>query len=204
MINTDKHNKLFSSECTFIIGAVRIEDIPPTHHPEFAFIGRSNVGKSSLINALTKRNSLARTSQTPGCTRQINFFTLGDTLNLVDLPGYGYAKRDKQEKAGWSRLIHLYLRGRAHLKTAFLLMDARHPIKPDDIATMEYLDDHATPYQIVLTKSDKASAENIAINIEKLKLRIKKNPACYPEIIVSSANDKTGIDEIRDRMVNLL
>lgn len=204
MINIEKHNKLFSAECNFIIGAMTIEVIPPTKHPEFAFIGRSNVGKSSLINALVNRNSLARTSQTPGCTRQINFFNLGDTINLVDLPGYGYAKRNKAEKASWSDLIHKYLRGRQLLQTAFLLMDSRHEIKPDDIATMTYLDDHATPYQIVLTKIDKATPSELKTKIEKLTAIQKKHAACYPEIIPTSSTTKQGIELIRERIINMI
>lgn len=204
MFNLEQHNKLFSSECKFIIGATKVADIPPTEFPEFAFVGKSNVGKSSLINALVNRNSLARTSQTPGCTRQVNFFNLGEKLNLVDLPGYGYAKRGKAEKASWGQLIHQYLRGRRQLRIAFLLMDSRHDIRPDDIDTMKYLDDHATLYQIILTKADKAKASDIEKKISKLKALIKKHPACFPEIIACSSVSKDGIDMLRERVIELM
>jgi GTP-binding protein len=194
--------KIFSGSCDFVIGAMSIDAIPPTNLPEVAFIGRSNVGKSSLINALTNRNSLARVSQTPGCTRQINFFNLGEKLYLVDMPGYGYAKRDKQEKAQWKDLIYYYLTGRQQLKRAYVLIDARHPLKKDDVTTMKYLDDYAISYQLVLTKADKTSKKELQENIEALKEAIKPHPACHPEVLVTSSDDKTGIDTLRIEIMN--
>ncbi len=189
--------KLFSGSCDFVIGAMSLESIPPTSLPEVAFIGRSNVGKSSLINALTNRKSLARVSQTPGCTRQINFFDLVDRIYLVDMPGYGYAKRDKKEKAKWKDLIYYYLTGRQQLKRVYLLIDSRHPLKQDDITTMKYLDDAAVSYQVVLTKADKTPKKDLEENIENIIQKIKSHAACHPEILVTSSESKLGIDDLR-------
>ncbi len=189
--------KLFSGSCDFVIGAMSLESIPPTSLPEVAFIGRSNVGKSSLINALTNRKSLARVSQTPGCTRQINFFNLGEKVYLVDMPGYGYAKRDKSEKAKWKDLIYYYLTGRQQLKRAYLLIDSRHPLKKDDTDTMKYLDDAAVSYQVVLTKADKPSKKELDENIKAVSEKIKEHAACHPEILFTSSEEKIGIDDLR-------
>ncbi|MEX1060691.1 MAG: ribosome biogenesis GTP-binding protein YihA/YsxC, partial [Methyloceanibacter sp.] len=152
-----KGEALFKGACTFVKGVVRIEDLPKDGRPEIAFAGRSNVGKSSLINALTGRTSLARVSVTPGRTRELNFFTIGKNaaLYLVDMPGYGYARASKAAIKGWTRLIGDYLKGRRELKRVFLLIDARHGIKPNDEETMKLLDEAAVSYQVVLTKADK-------------------------------------------------
>jgi GTP-binding protein len=178
---------------------VRIDDLPQDGRPEIAFAGRSNVGKSSLINALTGRTSLARVSVTPGRTRELNYFTLGKegALYLVDMPGYGYARASKSAIKGWTRLIRDYLKGRRELKRVFLLIDARHGIKPSDEETMELLDEAAVSYQVVLTKADKPKASELAAVQAKVKSDVAKHPAAYPEILTTSARMGSGIPELR-------
>ena len=190
---------LFKGPCTFVKGVVRIDDLPKDGRPEIAFAGRSNVGKSSLINALTGRTSLARVSVTPGRTRELNFFSLGRDapLYLVDMPGYGYAKASKSEVKGWTRLIQDYLKGRRELKRVFLLIDARHGIKPNDNETMKMLDEAAVSYQVVLTKADKPKASELAALQEKIARDLAKHPAAYPVILTTSARMGSGIDELR-------
>lgn len=196
---------LFKGLCTFVMGVVRIDDLPKDGRPEVAFAGRSNVGKSSLINALTGRTSLARVSVTPGRTRELNFFSLGKdgALYLVDMPGYGYAKASKSEVKGWARLIHDYLKGRRELKRVFLLIDARHGIKPNDTETMKMLDEAAVSYQVVLTKADKPKASELAALKEKIARDLAKHPAAYPEIVTTSARMGSGIDELRAAVASL-
>lgn len=196
---------LFKGLCTFVMGVVRIDDLPKDGCPEVAFAGRSNVGKSSLINALTGRTSLARVSVTPGRTRELNFFSLGKdgALYLVDMPGYGYAKASKSEVKDWARLIHDYLKGRRELKRVFLLIDARHGIKPNDTETMKMLDQAAVSYQVVLTKADKPKASELAALKEKIARDLAKHPAAYPEIVTTSARMGSGIDELRAAVASL-
>ena len=186
---------LFKGPCTFVKGVVRIADLPNDGTPEIAFAGRSNVGKSSLINALTGRTSLARVSVTPGRTRELNFFTLGKdaALYLVDMPGYGYAKASKAQVKGWTRLIGEYLKGRRELKRVFLLIDARHGIKPNDEETMKLLDEAAVSYQAVLTKADKPKASELAAVQAKIASALAKHPAAYPQLITTSARLGSGI-----------
>jgi GTP-binding protein len=191
-------NKIFSSTCNFIIGAAEVHDIPASNIPEVAFIGRSNVGKSSLINVLVNRVNLSRISQTPGRTKQINFFNLGDFLYLVDLPGYGYAKISKSERKSWDKLIYSYLKGSTNLKRVFLLIDARCEIKSSDLQTMKFLDDCAVSYQLVLTKSDKIKETLLENVILQLKSIGAKHAACHPEIIFTSSKSKIGIDKLRE------
>ncbi len=190
---------LFRGPCTFIKGVVRIDDLPKDGRPEIAFAGRSNVGKSSLINALTGRTNLARVSVTPGRTREINFFSVGKDglFYLVDMPGYGYAKAAKSQVKGWTRLIHDYLRGRRELKRVFLLVDARHGIKPNDRETMALLDEAAVSYQVVLTKADKPKASELASLQDRIARDLAKHPAAYPEIITTSARMGSGLEELR-------
>jgi GTP-binding protein len=190
---------LFKGPCTFVKGVVRIDDLPKDGRPEIAFAGRSNVGKSSLINALTGRTSLARVSVTPGRTRELNFFSLGRDapLYLVDMPGYGYAKASKAEVKGWTRLIQDYLKGRRELKRVFLLIDARHGIKPNDNETMKLLDEAAVSYQVVLTKADKPKASELAALQEKIARDLARHPAAYPVILTTSARMGSGTDELR-------
>ncbi len=194
--------KLFAGTCDFFAGAAKPWQIPESELPEFAFIGRSNVGKSSLINTLTNRKSLARVSQNPGCTKQINFFRLGDVLSLVDLPGYGYAKISNEDRYNWDNLIHQYLRGRTQLKRVFLLIDSRHELKDIDIKTMAFLDDYAISYQIVLTKIDKSE---ILHDIIAHLTRISTNHgACHPVIIPTSSSLKSGIDTLQNEILSLI
>jgi GTP-binding protein len=197
---------LFKQPCTFVKGVVRIDDLPKDGRPEIAFAGRSNVGKSSLINALTGRTSLARVSVTPGRTRELNFFTLGkdDEVYLVDMPGYGYARASKAAVKGWTRLIGDYLKGRRELKRVFLLIDARHGIKPNDTETMKLLDEAAVSYQVVLTKADKPKASELAATEAKVAKELAKHPAAYPQILTTSSRFGGGMDELRAAVARLL
>ena len=194
-----KGDALFKGPCIFVKGVVGIEGLPKDGRPEIAFAGRSNVGKSSLINALTGRTSLARVSVTPGRTRELNFFTLGKNaaLYLVDMPGYGYARASKSAIKGWTRLIGEYLKGRRELKRVFLLIDARRGIKPNDEETMKLLDEAAVSYQVVLTKADKPKATELADIQAKVASTLAKHPAAYPQILTTSARMGSGIKELR-------
>src|SRR6478735_1255062 len=196
---------LCKAPCTFVKGVVRIDDLPRDGRPEIAFAGRSNVGKSSLINALTGRTSLARVSVTPGRTRELNFFSLGKdgALYLVDMPGYGYAKASKAAVKGWTRLIRDYLKGRRELKRVFLLIDARHGIKPNDRETMTLLDEAAVSYQAVLTKADKPKATERQAIIAKVSSELAERPAAFPQVIVTSARMGEGINELRAAVAQL-
>jgi GTP-binding protein len=190
---------LFKGPCTFIKGVVAIDGLPREGKPEVAFAGRSNVGKSTLINALTGRKSLARVSVTPGRTRELNFFTLGKNgqLLLVDMPGYGYARASKAEVKGWTQLIRDYVKGRRELKRVFLLIDARHGLKESDRETMTLMDEAAVSYQGVLTKSDKPKAAELATVEAKVAAELAKRPADFPQLIVTSARTGAGIPELR-------
>jgi GTP-binding protein len=194
---------LFAKECTFVMGVARIDDLPADELPEIAFAGRSNVGKSSLINALTGRKTLARTSNTPGRTQQLNFFNLGGRLTIVDLPGYGYAKAPKGEVDRWNRLIRKYLKGRVGLRRLCVLIDARHGLKVSDRQVMDMLDEAAVVYQIVLTKTDKVKAADRAIRREEITAEIRKRPAANPEIMATSAVKGVGIPELRAALTEL-
>lgn len=195
--------KLFAGACDFTAGAMTAEQLPPPGLAEVAFAGRSNVGKSSLINALTGRKALARTSQTPGRTQQINFFDLGRRLVLADLPGYGYARASKGKVRAWTNLVMLYLKGRPCLRRVLLLIDARRGIGDSDREVMAQLDDAAVNYQLVLTKADKAKAEELATLTRKISLEIAKRPAAHPDLVVTSAQASTGIAELRALIAGL-
>jgi len=195
---------LFAQECTFIAGADKMEILPPPSLPEIAFAGRSNVGKSSLINALLNRNSLARISHTPGRTQQLNFFNLGGRLYIVDMPGYGYAAVSKAKIKIWSHLIQDYLKGRVPLKRIFLLIDSRHGFKVTDDAVMEELDKAAVSYQIVLTKSDKSTPEHLTALIETITEALKKHPAAFPNPLLTSSHTKDGLDPLRQTIAELV
>ena len=194
---------LFAQRCDFLLGVKQEAQLPPARLPEVAFAGRSNVGKSSLINALTGRKSLARTSNSPGRTREINYFDLGGRLMLVDLPGYGYARAAKSEVKAWNRLILDYLRGRANLKRVCLLIDARHGLKANDVPVMAELDKAAVSYQVVLTKADKLKPAERTDLIERVTAELKRRPAAHPEIIASSAVKGIGMAELRAALAAL-
>jgi GTP-binding protein len=189
--------KLFARETKFMMGAVSIDGLPPADLPEVAFAGRSNVGKSSLINAVTGRTHLARASNEPGRTREVNFFLLDDRLRLVDLPGYGFARAAKGEVKKFQNLGRAYLRGRPNLKRAYLLIDARHGLKAVDEEAMEAFDTAAVSYQIVLTKADKLKAAEVAAVTDKTAKQIAKRPAAFPRVLATSSEKGTGIPELR-------
>ena len=200
--------KLFAGECDFIWAAAEATQLPPPDTPEIAFAGRSNVGKSSLLNALTNRKTLARTSHTPGRTRELNFFALGGgdsaKLRLVDMPGYGYAAASKEKAASWSRLIEDFLRGRARLARVFLLIDGRHGAKPIDIEMLYLLDRSAVSYQIVLTKQDEVKAAERAGRLAATLALIAKRPAAFPEVVFTSSLSGEGIGDLRAAIARLL
>jgi GTP-binding protein len=194
---------LFAAECAFVAGAATVDRLPGLALPEVAFAGRSNVGKSSLINALTGRNTLARTSNTPGRTQQINFFDLGGRLMLVDLPGYGYAQAAKTAIARWQGLIMDYLRGRPNLRRVCLLIDARHGLKATDREVMKTLDRAAVPYRVVLTKADKVGPRVLEETLAAVQAALKDHPAAMPEALASSAAKSYGVAEIRADLAQL-
>ena len=189
---------LFARDCQFLLGAAQLEQLPPTDLPEVAFAGRSNVGKSSLINALTGRHDLARASNEPGRTRELNLFLLDGRVRLVDLPGYGFARADKKTIARFQNLGRAYLRGRPNLKRVYLLIDARHGLKAADAEALDALDLAAVSYHIVLTKADKLRP---ASEIERVTAAtvaaIKKRPAAFPRVAVTSSSVGTGLAELR-------
>ncbi len=194
---------LFALPCLFVIGAARIDQAPDGALTEVGFGGRSNVGKSSLVNALTGRRTLAKTSNTPGRTQQLNFFDLGERLMLADLPGYGYAKAPKSTVERWTRLVNLYLRGRVSLRRVLLLIDARHGIKDVDRRVMSMLDKAAVSYQVILTKCDKLNPMPLEERIAATALELTKHSAAHPEVLATSARTGAGIPELRSALAAL-
>ena len=191
---------LFASDCEFIAAANNMKALPPVSLPEICFAGRSNVGKSSLINALTGRRVLARTSQTPGRTRQLIFFNLANRLQLVDLPGYGYAAASKKDIKAWTRLTRKFLAGRPSLKRVFLLIDSRRGVSRSDEDIMQVLDDAAVSWAVVLTKSDKLKPTPIDKIVKDTHAKINCHVAAYPEIFTTSSETKDGIGYLRAHM----
>lgn len=188
---------MFAGPVTFVKGVVAMSGLPPADRLEVCFAGRSNVGKSSLINALTGRKTLARASNTPGRTQEINYFALGDLRYMVDLPGYGYAEAPVAVVAKWQALLKQYLAGRQTLRRAFVLIDTRHGVKAVDEDILTLLDRSAVTYQAVLTKADKVSAADRDAVIEQVKGALGKHPAAYPEIVVTSSEKGDGIETLR-------
>ena len=193
---------LFAHPVNFLMGAAAIAGLPAPDLPEVAFAGRSNVGKSSLINALVGRHGLARASNEPGRTREVNFFLLDERLRLVDLPGYGFAKVSKGAAKNFQNLGRAYLRGRPNLKRVYLLIDARHGLKAVDGEALDALDLAAVSYQIVLTKADKASKGELAAVPEKTAAELVEHVAAHPEILLTSAVDRRGIPELRENLAD--
>lgn len=189
--------KLFAGPCDFVKGVVAMDGLPPADRLEVCFAGRSNVGKSSLINALTGRKGIARASNTPGRTQEINFFALGEAIYLVDLPGYGFAEAPKPVVEKWQALLRAYLAGRPTLRRAFLLIDARHGIKAVDEEIIRLLNRSAVTFQTVLTKADKPSKADLAAVIAATAAKLAKQPAAFPGIIVTSAETGDGLPALR-------
>jgi len=194
---------LFAKECNFLLGIDKLVQLPESSLPEIAFAGRSNVGKSSLINALTGRKALARTSNTPGRTQQLNFFDLGRRLILVDLPGYGYAKVSKTQVAAWTRTLKSFLRGRVALRRVCLLIDSRVGLKDLDRDMMEMLDAAAVVYQVVLTKVDKLKSDELETTMSTISNELAKRSAAHPMLALTSSSKSLGIRELRAGLASL-
>lgn len=196
---TERARKLFSGPVTFLKSAPALKFLPDPDVPEIAFCGRSNVGKSSLLNALTNRKAIARTSVTPGRTQELNFFDVGDPLQfrLVDMPGYGFAKAPLKTVEAWRRLVRDFLRGRVVLKRTLLLIDSRHGVKPVDAEMMKMLDEAAVGYRIVLTKADKIKASELADVTARTEAEARKHPAAFPLVHVTSSEKGMGIEDLR-------
>ncbi|MCW0232330.1 MAG: ribosome biogenesis GTP-binding protein YihA/YsxC [Ferrovibrio sp.] len=194
---------LFAGPCDFFAGAMTVPQLPPARGPEVAFAGRSNVGKSSLVNALCGRKALARTSNTPGRTQQLNFFDLGGVLSLVDLPGYGYSSVGKAKAAAWTETTRAYLKGRVELKRVCLLVDSRHGLKAGDEDIMTLLDKSAVIYQVVLTKADKTGSQELAAIKAATAETLKRHVAAHPIIRITSSETGAGIPELRAELAAL-
>lgn len=202
----ERGRRMFAGEWQFIWASPSIETLPPMGAVEVAFAGRSNVGKSSLINGLTGRNALARTSHTPGRTQELIFFEgpEGDRFRLVDMPGYGYAAASKVKIASWTSLIHNFLQGRATLKRIYVLIDSRHGFKDVDLDILKTLDKSAVSYQVVLTKSDQIKPAELQTRIAEMTRELAKHPAAYPQLLATSSRTGEGMPELRAAMIKLL
>ncbi len=200
----EKGNKLFSRPAHFLLSVADLSQLPNNDKKEVAFVGRSNVGKSTLINALFNNKNIARTSSTPGRTQQLNYFDLDNLLYLVDLPGYGYAKAPTLEVKKWQDMIFIYLKGRANLQRVFLLVDCRHGLKRVDTDAMSMLDKAAVPYQIIFTKMDKISYKELTKVMNEAQIILKNHPAGYPRVLAVSSEKKQGIENIRAEIASLI
>jgi len=196
--------RLFARDWQFVAAAGTPASLPPMRGVEIAFAGRSNVGKSSLINALTGRKSLARISRTPGRTQELIFFAGGEALNLVDMPGYGYAAAAKSKIAAWTALIDAFLRGRSNLARVYVLVDARHGLKPADDSALQAFGASAVSHQIVLTKADELKPAELAKRVAEVEAAIARRPAAFPTVLATSSKDGTGIPELRAAIARLL
>lgn len=195
---------LFAQPCNFVLGVAKLEQLPVDGLPEIAFVGRSNVGKSSLINAVTGQKGLAKTSNTPGRTQQLNYFNLDGKIYLVDLPGYGFAQAPENLVRQWQQLIFAYLQGHVELKRVFMLIDSRHGIKKVDEEIMQMLDAAAVTYQIILTKTDKISAATLEKVLKATEAAVKKHGAAYTAVLTTSSEKKLGIDLLRAEIASLI
>lgn len=195
--NHDEGRKFFAKPCNFVKGVVALSELPDDDRPEIAFVGRSNVGKSTLINALLGRKDLARTSNTPGRTQELNFFDLDGQIYIVDLPGYGFAKVSKDKVKKWTQLMKSYLKGRPTLRGVFILVDSRHGLKPSDSEMMSLLDEAAVPYRIIFTKSDKIKSEQAETVTKKSKETLQSHAAAFPDTLMTSAAKGQGLDELK-------
>ncbi len=200
----EKGRLLFAGPCDFVAGAMVAHMLPAPALPEIAFAGRSNVGKSSLVNALTGRKTLARVSNTPGRTQQLNFFSLGGKLMLVDLPGYGYSQAGKQVAADWTHLALDFLKGRPNLRRVLLLVDGRHGLKDSDLDIMEIFDAAAVVYQVVLTKADKVKPAEAAQRLAETRAKVARRVAAHPDVLFTSSEKGSGIPELRAELAGLL
>jgi GTP-binding protein len=200
----DAGRRLFAGDWQFVAAAGTAASLPPMRGVEIAFAGRSNVGKSSLINALTGRKNLARISRTPGRTQELIFFNGGDNLNVVDMPGYGYAAAAKTKIAAWTALIDAFLRGRGNLARIYVLVDARHGLKPTDDPALDALSQSAVSHQIVLTKCDAVKPSELAGRIAETEAALGKRPAAFPTVLATSSHDGTGMPELRAAIARLL
>ncbi len=196
--------KLFSRPVTFMLGVAQLEQLPPEDKIEICLAGRSNVGKSSLFNAITGRKDMARTSNTPGRTQQLNYFDLDGALNIVDLPGYGFAKAPKDIVDTWQNVIKQYLRGRVTLRRVFVLIDSRHGFMKADLEMMKMLDEAAVSYQIVLTKADKLKKGQTEKRIREVVEAVKKHPAALSQLFATSSEKGTGLEALRAEIATLL
>jgi GTP-binding protein len=201
---TEAGRRLFAGEWRFIAAAGTPASLPPMRGVEIAFAGRSNVGKSSLINALTGQKNLARISRTPGRTQELVFFTGGNTLTMVDMPGYGYAAASKSKIEAWTALIDAFLRGRGNLARVYVLVDARHGLKPTDEPALDALGQAAVSHQIVLTKCDELKADELAERVAGVEAKLAKRPAAFPEVLATSTHGGVGIAELRAAIARLL
>lgn len=203
-VQIDEANALFRKNCEFVLGVAKLEQLPGDEFAEVAFAGRSNVGKSSIINAIFYQKKLAKTSNTPGRTQQLNYFLLNKQIYLVDLPGYGFAQAPDSVVKQWQKLIMAYLQGRASLKRVFLLIDSRHGLKKVDEQIMEMLDKAAVTYQIVLTKIDKISKKALDEVMQKTKFELSKHAAAYPKILATSSEKGIGLELVRAEINSLI
>ena len=201
--NLEAGRVLFTQKCDFMISVASYEQLPETNLPEIAFAGRSNVGKSSLLNRLTGHKNIARTSNTPGRTQQINFFNLGEKLILTDLPGYGYARAQRSAVDKWTLLVNSYIKGRTQLRRVCLLIDSRHGIKSTDLEAMSLMDSAAIVYQVIFTKCDKVKKEELKTKLESTYQLLSKHVAAHPSIMVTSSFKLQGMEELRATLSEL-